>query len=103
MSARTRRKKPSPAHPGGAPGAQASAAGPAAALPRWQWRTFPVYLAFSVGGFLGLYSGLLAPVGSAANVVVFAFWAVLLGFGFSRFTSRWMMSHNVGRRFAKKG
>ena len=62
-----------------------------------------VLLAFALGGFLGLYSGLLAPIGSGANYVVFAFWAVLLGFGFSRITSRWMVSRNWGRgRIQKK-
>jgi hypothetical protein len=73
-------------------------------MPKWDWRTFPVYFAFSLGGFIGLYMGLIA--GSTANntvsLVVFTVWAILLGFGFSRITSRWMMSHNWGRRRLKK-
>jgi hypothetical protein len=70
-------------------------------MPAWHWRTFPVYFAFAVGGFVGLYMGLIA--GAAANdgndlvwVVTFAFWAILLGFGLSRLTSRWMISRNWG-------
>ena len=74
-------------------------------LPKWNWRTFPVYFAFAVGGFLGLYMGLIA--GATANetvqLVFFVFWALLLGFGLSRLTSRWMMSRSWGqRRFAQK-
>jgi hypothetical protein len=61
-------------------------------------------MAFSVGGFIGLYMGLIA--GATANgtvqFVFFVVWALLLGFGFSRLMSRWMLSHDWGRRrFAK--
>lgn len=76
-------------------------------MPKWHWRTFPVYFAFAVGGFIGLYTALLAEATSNSNVwlVVFGFWAVLLGFGFSRITSRWLIGHNWGpaaRRARKK-
>ena len=69
-------------------------------MPAWHWRTFPVYFAFSVGGFLGLYMGLIAgaTANSTVQLVFFVVWALLLGFGFSRLTSRWMLSHSWGRR-----
>jgi hypothetical protein len=75
-------------------------------MPRWQWRTFPVYFAFSLGGFLGLYMGLIASATSeTVQLVFFMVWAILLGFGFSRITSRWMISRNwgpVARRARKR-
>lgn len=73
-------------------------------MPNWEWRTFPVYFAFSLGGFIGLYMGLVAGATSnnTVSLIVFTVWAILLGFGFSRITSRWMMSHNWGRRRTRK-
>ena len=73
-------------------------------MPKWQWRTFPVYLMFSLGGFIGLYMGLIA--GATQNdtftFVAFVFWAILLGFGFSRVTSRWLISRGWHRSANKK-
>lgn len=68
-------------------------------MPKWEWRTFPVYFAFALGGFIGLYMGLVAGATSnnAFSLVVFTFWALLLGFGFSRITTRWMMSRGWHR------
>src|SRR4029079_14603741 len=65
-------------------------------LPVWHWRTFPVYFAFAVGGFLGLYMGVLvqAANNSWATLVVFSFWAVLVGWGPSRMTTRWLVGKN---------
>ncbi len=73
-------------------------------MPKWDWRTFPVYFAFSLGGFIGLYMGLVAGAtsNSIVSLVAFTVWAILLGFGFSRITSRWMISHNWGKRRMKK-
>ncbi len=106
MSARTKRRK----SPGAAVQAQAAPTPVMPGyeplpMPKWHWRTFPVYFAFSVGGFLGLYMGLIA--GATGNgtvqLVFFVTWALLLGFGFSRITSRWMMSRSWGqRRFAQQ-
>jgi len=69
-------------------------------MPNWQWRTFPVYLAFAVGGFIGLYMGLIsgATDNGAIYTFSFVFWALLLGFGFSRLTTRWILSRNWGKR-----
>jgi len=66
-------------------------------MPRWQWRTFPVYFAFALGGFIGLYMGLIAAAANeTVQLVFFMLWAILLGFGFSRVTSRFMISRNWG-------
>ena len=107
MSARTRRKKASSGHANQPAPPQAVTGAPihqAIPMPKWEWRTFPVYFAFALGGFIGLYMGLV--VGATSNdmvsLIAFTFWAILLGFGFSRLTSRWMLSHNWGRRRAKK-
>ncbi|MGE0598890.1 MAG: hypothetical protein AB7J35_03580 [Dehalococcoidia bacterium] len=105
MSTRSRRKKPATAHPAVSPGTSPAAASQQAIpMPKWEWRTFPVYFAFSLGGFIGLYMGLVAGATSnnTVSLIVFTVWAILLGFGFSRITSRWMMSHNWGRRATKK-
>lgn len=72
-------------------------------LPVWHWRTFPVYFAFALGAFLGVYAGYLAGFiqgksdAIAPAYVVFIASALLLGFGLSRFTSRFM----VTRRWVK--
>lgn len=73
-------------------------------MPTWRWRTFPVFFMFAVGGFLGVYMGLLAYASENNTVilVVFLFWALLLGFGMSRFTSRWMMSRGWHRTQRKR-
>lgn len=75
-------------------------------MPVWRWRTFPVFMAFAVGGFLGLYMGILAGAtggDSTFTLAVFVFWALLLGFGLSRLVSTWMISHGWSRtRTARK-
>jgi hypothetical protein len=73
--------------------------------PAWEWRTFPVYFAFAAGGFIGLYMGLIAGLAGDTpfTYVAFTFWAILLGFGFSRITSRWMMNRGWGRRIQRTG
>ncbi|MEO8538439.1 MAG: hypothetical protein ABI577_01770 [bacterium] len=102
MSTRTKRKRPTVSVGGNSPHATAPAVAGMAPMPmpHWQWRTFPVYFAFSIGGFLGLYMGLIAGAtsNSTISIVAFSFWAILLGFGFSRFVSRWMMSKGWARQ-----
>ena len=75
-----------------------------ATMPKWNWRTFPVYFAFSVGGFIGLYMGLIAGAtnNAALTAVVFGLWAVLLGFGLSRFTSMWLLSRGWSRKIGQR-
>lgn len=80
----------------GAPGQPSS-------LPQWRWRTFPVYFAFSLGAFIAAYVGVLAGIAEERGgnqtpvLVLFITVALLLGFGFSRITTRWLLT----RRFAK--
>ncbi|GIW17549.1 MAG: hypothetical protein KatS3mg064_0706 [Tepidiforma sp.] len=98
MSAASRRRR----RPAGS-GTTGGSAAPAAAvpkpipLPEWKWRTFPVYFAFALGGFLGLYMGLLASVNSGAFLFASVVWAVLLGAGFSRLSTRWILSRRWTR------
>lgn len=75
------------------------------AMPNWKWKTFPVYFAFSVGGFIGLYFGVIvqATENSALTYGVFVAFALLLGFGLSRLTTRFLISRNwVKPRPAKR-
>lgn len=73
-------------------------------MPKWQWRTFPVYFAFAIGGFLGLYMGIIAGAtnNGAVTAVFFGLWAVLLGFGLSRLTSTWLLSRGWRRQIGKR-
>ena len=72
-------------------------------MPVWRWRTFPVYMAFSVGGFVGTWAGVFAMDNynetndSTYLTIVYVFWALLLGFGLSRLVSRWMISRGWSR------
>lgn len=101
MSTRKRRtRQPSGAGAPAAPQPAAAEAQRATPLPAWQWRTFPVFFAFAAGGFAGLYMGIFAGESSGFFVFASAFWAVLLGLGFSRFTTRWIMSRQWAQRRA---
>lgn len=73
-------------------------------MPDWRWKTFPVYFAFAIGGFIGMYTGVIAGAAESANyfTIIAIFWAVLLGFGFSRFTTRWIVSRQWARRAARR-
>ena len=105
MSTRTRKRRPASTSTQAAPAAQPAPAPQPVPMPVWHWRTFPVYMAFSVGGFLGLYMGILAGAtggDSSFTMVVFVFWALLLGFGLSRLVSAWMISHGWSRPRPKR-
>lgn len=106
MSARKRRPRSggSPGAPSGVPSAAPIQAQQDAAMPKWNWRTFPVYFAFAIGGFVGLYMGLIAGAtnNGALTAVVFGIWAILLGFGLSRFTSVWLLSRGWSRQIGKR-
>jgi glycerol-3-phosphate acyltransferase PlsY len=72
-------------------------------LPEWKWRTFPVYFAFSLGAFVGLYLGLIAAAGPAwLGTAVFITVAILLGLGLSRLTTRWLVTREWMRRREKR-
>ena len=81
---------------------------PAPPGPIWKWRTFPVYFAFALGAFIGLYAGIL---GSALQdegegwflTATFIGVAIMLGLGFSRLSTRWLMDRNwIKPRSARK-
>lgn len=99
MSTRKRRSHtPGPAGTAGGTTQREAETSRATPMSAWQWRTFPVFFAFAAGGFVGLYMGIFSGESSGVFVFASAFWAVLLGLGFSRFTTRWIMS----RRWAQK-
>jgi VIT1/CCC1 family predicted Fe2+/Mn2+ transporter len=92
-SRKPRAANPAPAAPGVAPQMPPRVS---AAMAPWHWRTFPVYFAFSLGGFIGLYLGIISQAvnNSILSLVVFILFASLLGFGLSRITTRVMVSRN---------
>jgi|TARA_B110000263_G_scaffold248215_1_gene262592 hypothetical protein len=57
-------------------------------LPTWNWRTFPVIMAFGLGGFLGMILG--AESGIIATIALFIFVGIL-GFSLSRLAIRFLM------------
>lgn len=73
-------------------------------LPSWKWKTLPVYLALTGGIFLGFNGGLA--VGASGNSTLALGTslgvAVLLGFGLSRVTTKWMVSRNWVSKTAKR-
>ena len=71
-------------------------------LPDWKWKTFPVYFAFALGGFIGMYTGVIAGVNSGYFSIIAVVWAILLGVGFSRFSTRWILSRQWAKRQAAK-
>jgi hypothetical protein len=83
------------------PGTQqagARAAGPAP----WKWRTFPVYFAFALGAFLGLYMGILSEWARREGAdwiqtALFVAVAIMLGLGLSRLTTRWLIRRRLIR------
>ncbi len=101
-AARRRRRGHQGAPQAGAP--SAPAAPRPLPLPEWKWRTFPVYFAFALGGFVGLYMGLIAGAseGTAWFTFFSIFWAVLLGAGFSRLSTRWILSRRWTRGQARR-
>ena len=73
-------------------------------LPDWRWKTFPVFFALAAGGFIGLYAGIVvqAANNAAISTLVFVAFALPLGFGFSRLSTRWLLSRRLVRARAKK-
>ena len=94
MSARKRRTR----HPAAPITAQASGPQGKEALAPWKWRTFPVFFAFALGGFTGLYMGIFSTESPGFFVFASAFWAVILGLAFSRMTTRWIAGKSLARR-----
>lgn len=103
-----RRRDHEPAATAGQPVPQELRPGSVRPLTPWNWRTFPVYFAFSFGLFLGVYAGALGVIaGNDGNNTFFLLIsvaaAILFGFGLSRVAVRWMMARNwVKPRPARK-
>lgn len=76
-------------------------------LAEWRWRTFPVYFAFSLALFIGVYVGLLAAAAndagnSSISLVLAGLPAIMLGLGLSRIVVRFMMTRGVIRPRPKR-
>lgn len=97
----TRRRSRRERNPGVMPPRAAPSLPPSLApLPAWKWRTFPVYFAFSLALFIGVYVGMLAYAANDAgnsnvSLLVAGVPAVMLGLGFSRMMLRLMMTRGV--------
>jgi hypothetical protein len=80
----------------------AAAASRPAQLTEYRWLTFPVYFAFSVGLFAGLYLGIVSAAvdNTWFTLIVFTASAMLMGWALSRLVVRWMVRRNWvrGRR-----
>ena len=59
----------------------------------WEWRTFPVFFAFAMGGFLSLIAGIVG--GPLGLTVVFALFGGMVGFGVSRIGSRELVKRGI--------
>ena len=67
-----------------------------APLPEWKWRTFPVFFAFTLGGFIGVYAGFIAAEASpTTQSVIFIIFASLMGFGMARMGTQWLKRRQV--------
>ena len=84
--------------------AKAATPGQPRALTEWNWMTFPVFFAFSLGGFLGLYLGILTEATNNGwfEIVVFSGFAMLLGWGLSRIVVRWLVRRRILKPRAAK-
>lgn len=78
------------------------------ALPVWRWKTFPVYFAFALGGFIGAYAGYITGFvhsdsgNSVPSTVMFGVAALLLGFGVAKIGVRGLMGWGVIRPSARR-
>lgn len=72
-------------------------------MPDWKWKTFPVFFALAIGGFIGLYMGIVvqAANNSLISTFVFVAFALPLGFGFSKLSTRWVLSRRIVKLRAK--
>ena len=68
--------------------------------PEWAWRSFPVFFAFSAGGFLSLILAVVS--GSLGLTVIFAVFGGMLGFSLSRLGTRVMVNRGIFRPRGKR-
>ncbi len=67
----------------------------APAIPEWQWRTMPVFIALSFGLFVGLLLGSGITGGGVSATVIFLIAAGMLGLSVSRLTMRILMRRGI--------
>ena len=91
-SRRRRRRMRGPGEGGGETAAKQPAAPP---LAEWRWRTMPVFIALSVGLFVGLYLGVVVQGTGIAATVVFLVVAGMLGISVSRYVMRLLMQRGI--------
>jgi predicted lipid-binding transport protein (Tim44 family) len=98
------RKRPRRTPAAARPQAPAVAAPTPRPLPEWKWKTFPVYLGTTLGLFIGLYVGIVVQAlgDSTLTTLTFVLFAMLLGFGLSRLTTRFMISRNWVRQRSRR-
>ena len=72
-------------------------------MPDWKWKTFPVFFALAIGGFIGLYMGIVVQAANNSKVSTFVFvaFALPLGFGFSKLSTRFVLSRRIVKLRAK--
>ncbi|MGE5595669.1 MAG: hypothetical protein ACM3S1_06480 [Hyphomicrobiales bacterium] len=67
-------------------------------MPKWQWKTFPVFFALAFGLFVGTWVGGLSGFvagdqgDSTPLNIAYVVSAILMGAALSRFMTRWMIS-----------
>ena len=90
---------------GGAEGSGEAAPRQQAAPPplaEWRWRTMPVFIALSVGLFVGLYLGIAVQGSGILATVVFLVVAGMLGISVSRYVMRLLMQRGIIKPQAKR-
>ena len=85
-------------------GAEAAPKQPAAPPPlaEWRWRTMPVFIALSVGLFVGLYLGIAVQGSGIVATIVFLVVAGMLGISVSRYVMRLLMQRGIIKPQAKR-
>lgn len=64
-------------------------------LPEWNWRTMPVFIALSVGLFVGLYLGVAVSGTGIVATIVFLVIAGMLGISVARYVMRLLMQRGI--------
>lgn len=98
-SRRRRRRVREPAQGSEGPTRQQAAPPP---LAEWRWRTMPVFIALSVGLFVGLYLGIAVQGSGIVATVVFLVVAGMLGISVSRYVMRLLMQRGIIKPQAKR-
>ncbi len=71
-------------------------------LAEWRWRTMPVFIALSVGLFVGLYLGIAVQGSGIVATIVFLIVAGMLGISVSRYVMRLLMQRGIIKPQAKR-